>query len=73
MISLNLETPEEYRRRLADRAIEEITETLPPQVWCECGHISGHHGVTYPHPCATGGNKGCAKHCKAFKAEGYGL
>jgi hypothetical protein len=43
--------------------------TLPVQTWCECGHISGHHGVEYPHVCATGGNDGCENGCTGFKPQ----
>lgn len=41
--------------------------TLPPLVWCECGHISGQHGTDYPHACATGGHTGCSNGCTAFR------
>jgi len=40
--------------------------TLPVGVWCDCGHISGQHGVDYPHVCATGGSDGCENGCKGF-------
>ena len=42
--------------------------TLPVGVWCDCGHISGQHGVDYPHVCATGGNDGCENGCSGFKS-----
>jgi hypothetical protein len=43
--------------------------TLPDQTWCECGHISGQHGVNYPHVCATGGNDGCENGCTGFNPQ----
>jgi hypothetical protein len=48
-----------------DEAIREgyqiWSETLPRQIWCRCGHISGHHGVLYPHRCAENGSCKCSK------------
>lgn len=43
--------------------------TPPPQAWCECGHISGQHGINYPHVCATGGTDGCESGCSGFKEQ----
>lgn len=48
------------------RATLRHWNTLPPQVWCTCGHIGGQHGVDYPHVCATGGNDGCENGCRKF-------
>jgi hypothetical protein len=52
-----------------DDAYAHYPSTLPPLVWCECGHISGQHGVKYPHACATGGHTGCVNGCEAFRAK----
>ena len=48
--------------------------TLPFQVWCACGHISGQHGAEYPHRCACDGNQWIDGHgticdCQAFTAK----
>lgn len=52
----------------AENGVQSNPKSLPSQVWCECGHISGQHGVDYPHICATGGHDGCENGCKGFKA-----
>ncbi len=45
-----------------------LWDTLPHGVWCECGHVSGHHGVDFPHRCATGGSGGCTNGgCMEFR------
>jgi hypothetical protein len=42
---------------------------LPKEpTWCECGHVSGHHGYDFPHRCACDGNNdGSVCGCLAFK------
>lgn len=47
-----------------------VPQAEPPEacVWCECGHISGHHGNKPPYICATGGMNGCESKCQGFKA-----
>lgn len=47
--------------------------TLPAQVWCVCGHISGQHGAASPHRCACDGNQwingqGSICNCQGFQA-----
>jgi hypothetical protein len=48
-----------------------MTVSLPFQVWCVCGHISGQHAAAFPHPCACDGNRwvdgrGSVCNCQAF-------
>jgi hypothetical protein len=53
--------------------VGQSPQTLPFQVWCECGHISGQHAVAFPHKCACDGNRwidgrGSVCNCQAFTA-----
>ena len=53
--------------------VGQSPQTLPFQVWRECGHISGQHAVAFPHKCACDGNRwidgrGSVCNCQAFTA-----
>ncbi len=50
------------------KAVLKDSTTLPVHQWCECSHISGQHGIDYPHVCATGGHDGCENGCKGFRS-----